>query len=294
MVVYLAIFPFLWPSDRALPLTLVTVSLLLTSIGLAQKLLYQGQRPFRASVAMGAGFFLSLHIFYLAAALVTHRHFFQFPFAPFDPVEALMGGAVYGFVFGLPVALAFQLIDGLKHVWNKFRGRDAATTTRSTMKPAITAVLVLAVSLMVCGPMYVWQQWYLPKKATIVAIERRYDEQLKILADYAHDDYEHTSKKDRPDSEKIKRLFGDAAIVEASIDDSDGLNQIPIIPAKTSLIGTSCWFPRFPSIGKPVVNLYQGGGCQYIKYSNAVRDRNGKERSYTIVLDLSKMDEASE
>ena len=68
---------------------------------------------------MGAGFFLSLHIFYLAAALVTHRHFSQFPFAPFDPVEALMGGAVYSFSFGLPVALLIQLTDGVRHFWDK-------------------------------------------------------------------------------------------------------------------------------------------------------------------------------
>ncbi|MEN6407168.1 MAG: hypothetical protein ABFC77_11935 [Thermoguttaceae bacterium] len=288
MVVYLAMFPFLWPSDRALPLTLVIFSLLLTSIGLAQKLLYQGQRPFRASMAMGAGFFLSIHIFYLVAVLFESHLLFNFPFAPVDPIEALMGGAVYGIVLGLPVALVIQLIDGTRHLWDRFKGRKVAASR--SMKPATTIVLLLVVSGMTFSVLYVWQQWYIPRQGTVAAIEQRYGSQLKALADYAHD-YEQTSKMDGPDGEKIKRLFGDITIVEASIDDNDGLNQIAIIPAKTSLIGTSCWFPRFPTIGKPVVNLYQGGCCRYIKYSNAVRDQNGKERSYTIVLDLSKMNE---
>jgi hypothetical protein len=126
MVVYLAIFPFMWPSDRTLPLTLVIFSLLFTSIGLAQKLLYEGQRPFRASMAMGAGFFLSIYIFYLIAVLYEPRLFFNFPFAPFDPMEALMFGAVYGLVLGLPVALVLQFINGIRHLWSRFKGRKAA------------------------------------------------------------------------------------------------------------------------------------------------------------------------
>jgi hypothetical protein len=291
MVVYFAIFPFLWPSDQALPLTLVILGLLLTSIGLAQRLLYQGQRPFRASMAMGASFFLSIHIFYLVAVLFEPRLLFNFPFAPVDPIEALIFGAVYGLVLGLPVALVLQIIDGMRYLWNRFKGREV-TVSRS-MKPVTTVVVALVVIGTAFGVLYVWQQWYIPRKGSVVAIEQRYPEQLHKLANYAQD-YEVVSKRDRPDSEKIKQLFGDAAIVEASIDDDDGLNQIAIMPAKTSLIGTSCWFPRFPAIGKPVVNLYQGGGCQYIKYSNAVRDRNGKMRSYTIVLDLSQIDGISQ
>jgi hypothetical protein len=276
------------------PLLVVTGILFLCALGLGQKLLYQGKQPFKASAVMGAWFFLSLYVFYLGVALRVHRPVFAFPFAPFDPIEALLGGAIYGLVFGMPVALAFLLIDGAKILWNKLMGKkQVAATSWSTTKSLTTAVLALVVSSTVFYVAYVWQQWYIPAKATVAAIEQRYPEQLKKLADYAYD-YEHVSEKDRPDSEKIQRLFGDAAIVEASIDDSDGMNQIPIRPGHSLLLGTSCWFPRAPSTGKPVVNLYQGGGYQYIKYSNVALDRNGKQRAYTIVVDLLRMDENDE
>jgi hypothetical protein len=129
----------------------------------------------------------------------------------------------------------------------------------------------------------------------VAAIEQRYSEQLEMMANYACD-YEQVCKTDQPDSEKVKRLFGDAAIVQASTHGPISTHQDPITikPDQTSLNGTSCWFPRVPSIGKPVVNLFQGGSGRYIEFDGVVRDHEGKERFYTIVFDLSKMDETTE
>jgi len=151
-------------------------------------------------------------------------------------------------------------------------------------------LIVLIVGIVLSFMLYVWQEWRIPKRGDVAAIERRYGKQLKRLADYAYD-YEHVYDVERPDSEGIKRLFGDAAIIEAAVYSSNSLNKggIEIKPVETSTVGTVCLFKHTPSLGKPVVNLWQGGGRQFVQYSATLLDRNGVERSYTIVFDLSKM-----
>ena len=167
-------------------------------------------------------------------------------------------------------------------------------SSRPATKFVTVAVIAVIVSLVACFALYVWQQSRVPERGGIAAIERRYGKQLKLLTDYAYD-YEcvHGSVLD---SEKIKRLFGDAAIVEAAVYGSNSLNRggIGIKPSTTSRVGTSCWFQRSPSLGKPVVNLWRGNGQQFVECSAALLDRKGVERSYTIIFDLSKMDAAKD
>ncbi len=150
----------------------------------------------------------------------------------------------------------------------------------------------MAVGLIACLALYVWLQSRIPERANIASIKRRYGKQLDKLAEYAHD-YKHIYEIDRPDSEKIKRLFADPAIVEVAVYGSNSVNKggVGVKPGKSERVGTWC-LHRIPSIGKPVVNLWSGGGRQFIEYSASVADREGVERSYTIIFDLSKMEGA--
>ena len=122
------------------------------------------------------------------------------------------------------------------------------------------------------------------------AIERRFGKQLKKLAELGWD-YEHINDAKRTDFKQIAQLFSDAAILEATVWSSNSLNKsgTGMKHGKYLPVGAACWFPRSPSIGKPVVNLWQGGGGQYIEYIACLVDQHGVERSYRIIVDLSKI-----
>jgi hypothetical protein len=107
-----------------IPLGVVTVILFFTTIGLGQKLLYQGKRRFRASLVIGGSFFIAQYIFLYSIVsfehvVGTHLTTFQFPFTPFDPKEAIVFGAVYGLMFSLLVGGEFLVVYGARQFWNK-------------------------------------------------------------------------------------------------------------------------------------------------------------------------------
>lgn len=92
-------------SMKAPPWISVGLALLFTVVGLAQRHLYQGQRPQRASMMAGALFFLAIYVVGFAATGNPHP-----PFGPFDPVEAAMLGATWGYVCGLILSGVFFLL----------------------------------------------------------------------------------------------------------------------------------------------------------------------------------------
>jgi hypothetical protein len=166
-------------------------------------------------------------------------------------------------------------------------------SSTSTKKIAIAAAIVLAIGLVACFAFYVWLQSRIPAWANVASIERHYGKQLNKLAEYARD-YEHINDNKRSDYKEIERLFSDAAIIEATVWSSNSLNKsgVGMKHSTTSLVGTTCWLSRAPSIENPVVNFWSGGDRQFIEYCASLRDRKGVERSYTIIFDLSKMNGA--
>ena len=93
----------------------VVVSLFLTAVGVAQMLLFKGQRPRRASVIAGACF---LPILFLGVA--TYEGMFSLPaFGEYVFLIALtigggLAGALNGYVAGYLIALVFLVIDKLQ------------------------------------------------------------------------------------------------------------------------------------------------------------------------------------
>lgn len=133
MTVYAVLFAVLFgvlQTSWRLPTVVVTVALFVIAVGLGQKLLFEGIRPFKASMLIGAAFFMALFLFYhivvpLCYVIGGKRLYdpMQFPFAPFDPMEAVIGGAVYGLVFGLPIRGVLWVTGELRSLWKKSRCR---------------------------------------------------------------------------------------------------------------------------------------------------------------------------
>jgi len=125
------------------------------------------------------------------------------------------------------------------------------------------AVAVAIVGILACFAVYVWGQSRVPEKANVAAIEWRYSRQVKRLAEYAVD---YSNAVNHPLDENTKRLFDDRSIVSASVYSSNSLTKggTGIKPPTTSSVGTYCWLYRTPSPGKPVVNMWRGGGREFV------------------------------
>jgi hypothetical protein len=172
--------------------------------------------------------------------------------------------------------------------------------SRPVLKTVVTTAIAVATAIGACvaarEAMYLWQFSQIPKRARIASIERRYRSQLDKLAESAFD-YDHFKSIPRRDGDEVSRLFADPAIVEATVYNSNAENKggIGLKSGEPSLaLGSSCWFCRSPSIGNPVLNLWTRGDRQLVEYCACLLDRTGVERSYTIMFDPSKMDEAGE
>jgi hypothetical protein len=136
-----------------------------------------------------------------------------------------------------------------------------------------------------------WRESRIPQAGKLVAIERRYREQLHKLAEYAYD-YDRFAPHGRPEGDEVARLFADPTIVEATVHSGNPPgNGFGVKWRERSAESSSCWFYLSPSVGKPVVNLWTCDGRPYVEYCASLIDRGGAERSYTIKFELAKMDE---
>ena len=114
------------------------------------------------------------------------------------------------------------------------------------------------------------------------------------MAEYAYD-HDRFAGHGCPEGDEVERLFADAAIVQATVHSGNPPGSgFAVKSREPSAVPRSCWFYLSPSVGKPVVNLWTCGDRQLVEYCVSLIDRSGVERSYTIVFDLSKMDETDQ
>ena len=132
VVMFFIVFAMFSPSWEGAWLFAIA-AIFFTSLAIGQQLLYKGLRPFKSSAVIGATFFVSLWVFYQGASLFFHsatgtvRPWYAFPFAPFDPIEAGVFGALWGLVLGTPVACVLYSIKKVASYWTKRQmAREAA------------------------------------------------------------------------------------------------------------------------------------------------------------------------
>jgi hypothetical protein len=148
---------------------------------------------------------------------------------------------------------------------------------------ALTALAALVLGL---------GSWYYrlsrpPPWATTKALEERYSKQLKRLAEDAYDPGRMWAP-DRRIREKLQQLFGADEIVDAFVwtrSPGGGESSVGMKLDGTSISGL-CLLELHPRIGRPVVNLWDR---RFVEYKALLKDKNGVERGYTLIVDLSKM-----
>ena len=88
----------------------MTFLLVVTSIGLAQAILWQGKRPRLASILVGVGSFVIWMLFIMSASpkLIPANEFAATLFA------STVAGSVFGYVLGAGIGGLFLVIEGLR------------------------------------------------------------------------------------------------------------------------------------------------------------------------------------
>ena len=198
--------------------------------------------------------------------------------------------AVYSALLGVVAFIPFRLLTRMFARAVLPSAEVAACETRSATKAAIVLLLALSGFLGLQLAWYYWQNrrsrrkpaW--PSSSEPIEVNWiNWPSTLTIMT---------ATPMSRSTPRRTRRLFGDAAIVEAAVYCSS--NSPPrgfvVKSDRSSKVGTECSYFRTPSLGYPAVNLYRGGDRLFAEYSACLLDRQGVERSYTIVFDLSKRD----
>jgi hypothetical protein len=121
-------------------------------------------------------------------------------------------------------------------------------------------------------------------------VERRYAKQLSKLAEYAYDENRMENPAER-NRQYLDAIFGAEEIVDAYVwtKSSAGCQiRAGMKLERTNVAGPTgtCLWVRSPGIGHPIVNLWSG---RIVEYEALLKDKNGAERGYTLILHLSKM-----
>jgi len=98
------------------------IALFFMAVGLGQMLLFKGERPRRASITTGAFLGAGFPVFCWALHCALGPRF-AVSSHPLDSVVGAFGGAFYGYLAGILIAGVFLMIDKLKRVRDKFKGR---------------------------------------------------------------------------------------------------------------------------------------------------------------------------
>jgi hypothetical protein len=126
-----------------------------------------------------------------------------------------------------------------------------------------------------------------PPWASADALEQRYAKQLARLADDARN-YGQIWTPARRDREELQKLFGADEIVDAFVwtkSTGGGESRVGLKLDGDSVSGV-CLLERNPRIGHPIVNYWSR---RFVEYEALVKDKNGVERGYTLIVDSWKM-----
>jgi hypothetical protein len=110
---------------HAPPFVFVEIAGFFTAVGLGQMFLFKGQRPRRASVIVGVGFYVAMSIFFWVDNRLLGRGVFVLFLI--NLVEGLFFGALFGYLAGVMIAGVFLMSDKLRNVRDKSRGRGSAS-----------------------------------------------------------------------------------------------------------------------------------------------------------------------
>lgn len=169
------------------------------------------------------------------------------------------------------------------------RGRPWQYSLRSLLGLTVLIALLLGLGTWY----YRWSQP--PQWAATDALEQRYAKQLSRLADDAYD-YNRSTTGNRRNRKELQEVFGAEEIVDAYLwtrSPSGGESRVgmKLADVPSGMPSGSCLWVRNPRIGRPIVNLWSG---RYVEYQALLKDKNGVERGYTLIVDLSKMSEGAE
>lgn len=156
---------------------------------------------------------------------------------------------------------------------------------------SLLALTVLIALLLGLGTWY-YRLSQPPQWAATDALEQRYAKQLTKLAKDAYD-YNNCALRNSRIRKELQELFGAEEIVDAYVwtkSLSGGESRMTVKPTGDSsgMHPGSCLWVRNPRIGRPIVNLWSG---RYVEYQGLLKDKNGVQRGYTLIVDLSKMSE---
>ena len=127
LLIITAMYAVLFGTLRALSFSaeaFVGTAMFFTVVGLGQTLLFRGQRPRRASMIVGCCFSVVLVI--INAAVFQSLVLFRSMFVAILGATAIFG-ALYGCVAGLLISGVFLVLDKLRNVLAKARGRQRTT-----------------------------------------------------------------------------------------------------------------------------------------------------------------------
>ena len=116
MTMYAVLFGVL-QAFRASPLDFVVITLFLTTVALGQKFLFKGRQPRKASIIVGACFFVGLYIVLKVVFGLSARN-------PYGPLDGAFLGAIAGYLAGLPISGVFLAIDKLRTRQRRSKGTD--------------------------------------------------------------------------------------------------------------------------------------------------------------------------
>jgi hypothetical protein len=132
----------------------------------------------------------------------------------------------------------------------------------------------------------------LPACARPDALERRYAEQLSVLAKYAHEN-ERSIVEANPDcvSAADRALFEGPEFMSAHVHKKVSPSDWRGFPLNDgNMVGRWGLFQRVPEDGHSIVNLWWGSGHRYAEYLAYERDPDGDLFRYEMVFDIAKLE----
>lgn len=134
LLVITAMYAVLFAVLRAIslpPIFFVFYALFFTAVGLGQMLLFQGKQARRASAYVGAGFSLvASFLCYGAARVWELSSSLSHLFFPIDPLVAVLGGMLSGYLVGVLIAGVFLVMDRLGGIWRWFCAAEATADAK--------------------------------------------------------------------------------------------------------------------------------------------------------------------